>query len=110
MRITFTDNSRQVIRDMESIAKNALRDTSLYVEGKAKLLSPVDTGDLRGSISHKFKNDKEVHIGTDVEYAVFVEKGTSRQSAQPFLTPSVENNIREIKKIFESHLKRVGDR
>lgn len=109
-RFRFTDNSQEVIRAIEESAKNALKEIGLYVEGQAKLLTPVDTGNLRGSISHKIASEKEVHIGTDVEYAVYVEKGTSRQKAQPYLTPAVENNLVEIARIIQKHFKQVGGR
>lgn len=110
MAIKFINNSREIIRQLGNKTEDALRDVGLYAEGEAKLLSPVDTGELIGSISHKMANDREVQIGTDVEYALYVEKGTSRQEAQPFLTPAVEQNMAEINKIFEKHMKEVGGR
>lgn len=62
------------------------------VERRAKYLCPVDTGRLRSSITHGlFVADGtfEERIGTDVEYAAFVELGTSRMSAQPYLRPAL---------------------
>lgn len=109
-RWKFTDNSREIIRKLEGKVEDALKDIGAFVEGRAKLLSPVDTGNLRSSISHKLASEKEVQIGTDVEYAVYVEKGTSRQKEQPYLTPAVEDNLNEIKRILEQHLKQVGGR
>lgn len=109
-RVTLYDNSRAIKEDLEKKTKDALKDAGLFVEGRAKLLSPVDTGHLRGSISHKLESGKEVRIGTKVEYAIYVEKGTSKQKAQPYLTPAVERNINAIKKIFELHLRTVGGR
>lgn len=108
MQITLTDNRNAIIRDLEDKIKDALKDAGLWVEGQAKLNTPVDTGYLRGSITHKLAGDKQVQIGSDVEYAIYVEKGTSKQKAQPYLTPAVENNIAEIKRIFELHLAQVG--
>ena len=111
-RISFRveDNSREVIRQMENKIKDALREAGLFAEGEAKLRTPVDTGNLRGSISHKMRGDTEVQIGTDVEYALYIEKGTSSQSAQPYLTPAVEENISAIAKILQKHLRQVGGR
>lgn len=107
-RVTLINNSNAIIRDLENKIKDALQDAGLYAEGQAKLLAPVDTGYLRGSISHKLASDREVQIGTDVEYSIYVEKGTSKQQAQPYLTPAVEDNIAEIKAIFAKHLGQVG--
>jgi phage gpG-like protein len=35
-------------------------------------------------------------VGTDVEYAVYVEFGTSRNRAQPYLRPAVERAVRKL--------------
>lgn len=61
------------------------------VERKAKQLCPVKTGRLRSSISHKQGRDSRgpyVDIGTSVKYGPFIEFGTSRMAAQPFLRPA----------------------
>lgn len=72
------------------IAKNILKKC-VMIERRAKELCPVDTGRLRNSISSELRteNDNLVGIvGTDVEYAPFVEFGTVRMDAQPFLIPA----------------------
>jgi HK97 gp10 family phage protein len=80
----------------------ALTQIGLYVEGEAKLRCPVDTGNLRGSIDNKvIESDLSVIVGTNVEYALNVEKGTRRQRAKPYLTPAVEENINNIRTIVE---------
>lgn len=79
-----------------------LEKIGLYVEGETKVRCPVDTGNLRNSYDHEVNRDKEsVTIGTNVEYAIFVEKGTSRQRAQPHLEPAVRDNRRAIQRIAE---------
>lgn len=52
----------------------------------------VDTGRLRGSITWRLGVDHSpyVDIGTAVFYAPFVELGTSRAPAYPFLRPALE--------------------
>lgn len=107
-RFILHDNSDAIIRQLKNKTENALKEAGRFVEGEAKLRTPVDTGLLRGSIDSKVIGDKEVQVGTNVEYAVYVEKGTSKMRAQPFLTPAFENNISEIKRIFESYLRQVG--
>lgn len=52
----------------------------------------VRTGRLRGSITHRISHDAEglyADVGTAVTYAPFVELGTSRMSAYPFLRPAL---------------------
>jgi HK97 gp10 family phage protein len=58
----------------------------------AQDLVPVDTGALRDSI-HAAPTDDPTHwqviAGDDaVDYAIWVEWGTSKAAAQPFLTPA----------------------
>lgn len=104
----FRSNRTQVLREVEAAEERALEKVGLFVEGRAKLLTPVDTGRLRDSIDHKVK-DKSVIVGTNVEYASHVEYGTSKQEAQPFLVPAVENNKSEIKRLIVEELRNVGD-
>lgn len=40
-------------------------------------------------------------VGTNTEYAVYVEFGTSRMAAQPYLRPAVERAKRESERIFK---------
>ena len=67
-----------------------LTATALEIDKNAKAYVPVDTGRLRSSINNqKLTQDGLNHaISTDVEYSVFVEKGTSKQRAQPYLRPA----------------------
>jgi phage gpG-like protein len=53
----------------------------------------VRTGRLRGSITWRIGQDTRspfVDVGTAVFYAPFVELGTSRSPAYPYLTPALE--------------------
>lgn len=64
----------------------------LDVQNRARELCPVDTGRLRSSIRSVPGKDTHgpfVAIGTNVTYAVFVEFGTSRARAQPYLRPAL---------------------
>lgn len=54
-------------RTNEALAK-ALEEVGSAAEDYAKSECPVDTGKLRESITHSV-GDKEVYIGTNVEYA-----------------------------------------
>ena len=76
----------------------------MAAEGYAKLKCPVDTGRLRNSITHATQDDVE-YIGTNVEYAAYVEFGTSRMRARPYLRPACENHADEYKSLVEAALK-----
>lgn len=104
MDFKLTDNSEEVKSAMEKAIARGLEEIGLTAEAYAKLKCPVDTGRLRNSISHDAR-DKEVYIGTNVEYAPYVEMGTSRTKAQPFLKPAATEHSDEYKKIIETELR-----
>jgi HK97 gp10 family phage protein len=67
----------------------------VLIEGDAKQLAPVDTGALRESIAHTLEGlAGEVTAGNDaVDYASFVEYGTSRQPGHAFMRPAIERYV-----------------
>lgn len=65
---------------------------ALKVVNRAKVLCPVDTGRLRDSITWELGTVgglPAARIGTNVEYASYVETGTRYMAAQPFLRPAL---------------------
>lgn len=127
------DNTQEYIDALGDQVAVALEECGLAAEGYAKRLCAVDTGLLRNSITHAldgqptaiseyWDNPKKqsgsysgsapkeprgiraVYIGTNVEYAPYVELGTSRTAEQPFLRPAVEDHKSAFQKIIKSHL------
>lgn len=81
----FTSPAGEVAKDLQRRA--------LQVDRAAKGLCPVDTGRLRSSINNEIGQDGDglvAIIGTNVEYAPYVELGTSRMEPQAFLLPALE--------------------
>ena len=101
------DNARQIADAIDQALARALEEVGLVAEGYAKKACHVDTGRLRNSITHQVRpSEKSVYIGTNVEYAPYVELGTSRMKPQPFLRPAAADHEGTYKKIFESNLKK----
>jgi HK97 gp10 family phage protein len=50
-------------------------------------------------------SDQSVYIGTNVEYASYVELGTSKMAPRPFLKNAIENYKNDYKRIVEDGLK-----
>lgn len=99
------DNTEQVIDGIESAIGVALEKIGLLAENYAEKKCPVDTGNLRGSITHEVDaGDNAVYIGTDVEYAPYVELGTSRQKAQPFLGPAASEHGARYRQVLKKAL------
>lgn len=77
MSFGIIDNSADVKAAFEAAMWNALAKCGFAAEGYAKRLCPVDTGNLRNSITHEVVDDEHaVYIGTNNEYAAYVELGT----------------------------------
>ena len=82
------------------------------VSGKRPAISTYqdNSGTRRGSYSgtapeESDANKKSVYIGTNVEYSSYVELGTIKMDAQPFLKPAVADHANEFRKIFENEMK-----
>ena len=106
MNIQFTDNSKEVSEDIKAALLRGLETCGLVAEGYAKKLAPVDTGNLRNSITHDVDDEEpSAYIGTNVEYAPYQELGTIHMAAQPFLKPAVAEHANEYRKIIEKELK-----
>ncbi len=109
----------------------ALNRACLVVENEAKRLCPVDTGDLRSSITHEVHNDVGI-VGTNKEYAPYVEFGTGifavegngrdtpwsyqddkgewhttvGQKPQPFLETAIQTKKKLVIKVFNDEITR----
>lgn len=64
--------------------------------------SPASSSD--GVHSNDVNGDREVIIGTNVEYAQPVELGSSKVKARPFIKPAIQNHKDDYKKILEDAL------
>lgn len=66
----------------------ALERIGMMADGYAKDLCPVDTGNLRNSITHTVDaGEKAVYIGTNSKYGPYVELGTGKYYPGGRLTP-----------------------
>lgn len=81
---------RQLSDRIAGVTEQAVAEFAADVETHMKGVVPVDTGKLRDSI-------KAEKVGTGytvgprgVEYAAYVENGTSRSPAQPYVAPTIQ--------------------
>lgn len=104
------------LKRLDPITRSAVEHgvvlAGLMVEGAAKMLAPVSDeitrpggphGDLRRSINTVTKvtsGGAQATVGSSIEYAAYVELGTTRQQAQPYLHPALQKNKANIKKII----------
>lgn len=74
---------------LKKMANDYIASTVLpKIVEKAKRIVPVESGHLQESIHQEVSGDG-MFIVADAEYAAFVELGTSKQHAQPYLRPAI---------------------
>jgi HK97 gp10 family phage protein len=112
MSVKIIWNGDDVMKRAEEAAKLSSFELGLVVQGQAKMLAPVDQGRLRASITtasgagqrtkpsgkgavgtdliNKPSDQFETFVGTPVFYGPYIEYGTVRANAQPFLRPALD--------------------
>ena len=133
--IEYRDNTEEVLNALEAAIKRGNEAIGMAAERHAKKKCPVDTGRLRNSITYalageethvksykanKGGKDREtytyegtadgekgsgVYIGTNVEYATFVENGARGRAPVHFLQDAAANHSDEYKQIMEDSMK-----
>ena len=58
----------------------------------------TDTGKLVASIAVEKETDANYLVGSNLDYAAFLEFGTSKTGARPWLEPAMRKNISELNK------------
>ena len=100
MSYTYRDNTDEVLAALERAKRRGLEAIGLTAEGYAKRETPVDTGRLRNSISHA-TDDEAAYIGTNVEYAPYVELGARGRQGKHMLQRAATEHADEYKQIME---------
>lgn len=129
MNVEIHDNSKEVSAAIKAALLRGLEKCGLVAEGYAKKLCPVDTGNLRNSITHVVdEQEPAAIIGTDNSYAAYVCLGTGKYAdggrptpwvykdakgqfhwtagnkAQPFLKPAVSDHAEQYRDILKKEL------
>lgn len=132
MSVEFKDNSSKVKSEFGEALLRGLEKCGLTAEGYAKKLCEGfkhPTGNLRNSITHTVDEEEPAaYIGSNVEYAAYVELGTGKyvsggrptpwvyqdekgnwhrtngQKAQPYLKPAVADHADKYREIIKNAL------
>ncbi len=94
------DNSAAVFSVVEKRVVGVLTELAPVIVMAAKRRCPVDTGRLRRSISSVVSKNK-LTVGSRVHYAAYVEGGTPKMAAQPYLRTGLMGSMRYIKLAFK---------
>lgn len=105
--LKITDNSSKVGAELEEAVKKALTLCGTEAQSYAKKYltekGAVDTGNLRNSVAYKVE-DQTMAVGTNVEYAPYIEYGTYKMAARPYLEPAIADNADKYRSIIRSTL------
>lgn len=104
----FNNLINKLKRAIPEVAEDTVKTSVMKIEADARENCPVDTGRLRDSINSRIEqqgDDITGIVSTDVEYAGYVEYGTSKMSAQPYMTPAFNDNKDDIGEYFIEKLK-----
>jgi len=118
-------NGKDVKIKMDASKIKSVLHGALAMQAQATMLAPVKSGQLRGSITIRFKDrdiksgyykadksgtqidkpndDDTAYVGTAVNYAPYLEYGTARSVAQPFMRPALDLVQGKILNIFEKN-------
>lgn len=129
------ENLDKLLNKLEKLEKidldKVLNKACILVENDAKKKCPVGTGELRNSITHEVEGTEAI-VGTNTEYAPYVEFGTGifssmgngrqtpwsyqdveghwhttiGQQPQPYLNPALDENRSKIVDLFKEELKK----
>lgn len=133
------ENLDKLLNKLENLktisVEQAVNEACILVENDAKRRCPVDTGELRMSITHEIEETSENRatgaVGTNLEYAPYVEFGTGifsslgngrqdkwsykdakgewhttiGQHPQPYLYPALDTNRAEIEELIKQKIK-----
>ena len=95
---TVLDN---IMRDLNINTDEAVKSIAYDVEGDAKIKVPVKTGNLKSSIGVRPIKSKLYWVEAKADYAAYVELGTYKMSAQPYLGPAVEVAAKRLSEQFK---------
>lgn len=118
--MSFESNLSNVLSHTTDGLHRAAEIIGGMAESYAKQLCPVDTGNLRNSITHTSRDEGSsvvVTIGSAVQYAPFVELGTGRNyeksgghgtfegmKPRPYLRPAIENHKEQYKAVLKAEM------
>lgn len=133
MAKNFESFKNEVLKLVDSKKAKILEEWAILGEGYATEYAPVDTSNLKNSISHAVDmSEGAAIVGTNVEYGIYQEYGTGVYAEKgsnakkipwvyqdekgnwhttkgnpphPFLRPAFENHLDEYQEIFEEIMK-----
>lgn len=80
----------QIAAAIRPLVSAEVKKAGLAIQAAAQGNAPVKTGTLRRSITTQLPSDLSAVVGPSVNYGIYVEMGTRRMGARPFMRPAAE--------------------
>lgn len=108
----FDLDASKFVKAVDAYAKDVLneiagatKESGMRIEKEAVSRAAVDTGYMKGHIRFRYVSKFASEVRSGANYSIYVDKGTRKMVAQPFMTPAVENESRRYIKICKNIIK-----
>lgn len=108
IKIKVVDNTQVFIKAKDEATQTILNEIGETAVGYAQATVPKRTGDLMRSIGYDIDR-VAVRIYATMPYASYVEQGTSKMHARPYLRPAVLDHTSEYHDMAESIYRSGGN-
>ena len=108
---SFAADLGKVAKDALPLARVAVQKSAADIKRDAQAFAPVDTGNLRNSISyetHELASSVTGEIGPTAGYGAHVEYGTSRMAPHAYLGPAFDRHVGAFEKAIAAIIDQVG--
>lgn len=131
IRVTVEDRTPELFQKLDAAIGRFVRKGIGFMEGrvKASMAEPktgrqygkhrasapgespaVDSGNLIGSIQQIFPSTLEGRVGTNVEYAIYLEQGTARMAARPLWEKTRTESLPTLEQMLDREIAGIGKR
>ena len=116
MSVIFTSHRQEVESKVDQACQIALEIVGGMAESDvAEQITrnrSVRTGNLRLSITHEPEDEKTMAVGSNVEYAPYVElghrtRGGGHVNPKPYLAPAISKNAEKYGKVIKDVLSKI---
>jgi HK97 gp10 family phage protein len=97
--------STSLASDIQDAVKETLSSITQDIYDTAKSQVPIDTGLLESSITMSTGEDT-AQVSANTDYASYVDEGTSRMDAQPYLAEQAEQKLSQLPSKLEEEIAR----
>lgn len=89
--VKVSNNFPKALATVDAARTSSVTKATTQIKAHSQKVVPVDTGDLRKSVEVEYDQGPGTSTGEvsyNTGYAMYVEMGTSKMAAQPYLIPA----------------------